>query len=93
MRIQSSEGTARVELLDTDATAQLYERVYEALSLNSFAFALYKDRQRKEEITSSKSGRLRDFGLQHGDMLYLSPTNGAVLFEQPGASGEVTFIK
>lgn len=88
VRVQSPEGTARVEVHDTDVTAQLYERVYEGLHLNTFAFMLHKDRQRKEEITSSKSRRLRDFGLQHGDMLYLSPVNGAVLFDQPSTSGE-----
>ncbi|KAL4707550.1 hypothetical protein ACJJTC_000302 [Scirpophaga incertulas] len=86
LRVQSSEGTARVEVLDTDATAQLFERVYEALHLTTFGFALHKDRQRKEEILSSKSRQLRDYGLQHGDMIYLSPVNGAVLFEQPSSS-------
>ncbi|XP_047024530.1 nuclear protein localization protein 4 homolog isoform X2 [Helicoverpa zea] len=88
LRVQSAEGTARVEMLDTDVTAQLFERVHESLHLSTFAFALHKDRQRKEEVTSSKSRRLRDYGLQHGDMLYLSPVNGAVLFDQPSTSGE-----
>ncbi|XP_035433294.2 nuclear protein localization protein 4 homolog isoform X1 [Spodoptera frugiperda] len=89
LRVQSAEGTTRVEMSDTDVTAQLFERVYESLHLNTFAFVLHKDRQRKEEITSSKSRRLRDYGLQHGDMLYLSPVNGAVLFDQPSTSGQV----
>ncbi|XP_075974005.1 nuclear protein localization 4 isoform X2 [Anticarsia gemmatalis] len=88
LRVQSPEGTTRVEMHDTDVTAQLFERVYESLHLNTFAFVLHKDRQRKEEITSSKSRRLRDYGLQHGDMLYLNPVNGAVLFDQPSTSGE-----
>lgn len=92
LRVQSPEGTTRVEMHDTDVTAQLYERVYETLHLNTFAFMLHKDRQRKEEITSSKSRRLRDFGLQHGDMLYLNPVNGAVLFDQPSTSAEVSLI-
>lgn len=93
LRVQSSEGTARVELLDTDATAALFERVHAALNLSTFGFALHKDRQRREEIASSKSRRLRDYGLQHGDMLYLSPVNGAVLFDQPSTSAEVSNIK
>nr|XP_034830337.1 nuclear protein localization protein 4 homolog [Maniola hyperantus] len=88
LRVQSAEGTARVEVLDTDATARLYERVYEALNLSTFGFCLHKDRARKEEITSSKSRQLRACGLQHGDMLYLSPVNGAVLFDQPSTSAE-----
>lgn len=89
LRVQSSEGTARVEVLDTDVTSRLFERVYEALNLNTFGFALYKDRARKEEIVSSKSRQLREYGLQHGDMLYLTPVNGAVLFDQPSTSVEV----
>ncbi|XP_023935110.2 nuclear protein localization protein 4 homolog [Bicyclus anynana] len=86
LRVQSAEGTVRIELLDTDVTARLYERVYESLNLNTFGFCLHKDRARKEEITSSKSRQLRTCGLQHGDMLYLSPVNGAVLFDQPSTS-------
>ncbi|CAG9785895.1 unnamed protein product [Diatraea saccharalis] len=88
LRVQSAEGTARVEVLDTDATALLFERVYETLHLSTFGFALHKDRQKKEEIVSSKSRMLRDYGLQHGDMLYLSPVNGTVLFDQPTTSVE-----
>ncbi|XP_038211734.1 nuclear protein localization protein 4 homolog [Zerene cesonia] len=86
LRVQSSEGTSRVEVLDTDVTAKLFERVYEALHLNTFGFALHKDRAHREEILSSKSRQIRDYGLQHGDMLYLSPVNGAVLFDQPSTS-------
>lgn len=89
LRVQSPEGTTRVEMQDTDVTAQLFERVYESLHLNTFAFVLHKDRQRKEEITSSKSRRLCEYGLQHGDLLYLNPVNGAVLFDQPSTSGDV----
>ncbi|XP_068631700.1 nuclear protein localization protein 4 homolog isoform X2 [Battus philenor] len=88
LRVQSAEGTSRIEVLDTDVTSCLYERVYEALHLNTFGFTLHRDRQRKEEIVSSKSHQIREYGLQHGDMLYLNPVNGAVLFEQPSASAE-----
>lgn len=89
LRVQSSEGTARVEMLDTEVTSRLYERVHDTLNLNSFGFALHKDRARKQEISSSKSRQLREYGLQHGDMLYLSPVNGTVLFDQPSTSSEV----
>ncbi|XP_046979099.1 nuclear protein localization protein 4 homolog [Vanessa cardui] len=93
LRVQSSEGTTRVEALDTDVTSRLFERVYETLRLNTFGFALYKDRAKKEEITSSKSRQLRDYGLQHGDMLYLSSVNGTVLFDQPSTSSAEVKIK
>ncbi|KAM3960615.1 nuclear protein localization 4 [Aphomia sociella] len=88
LRVQSPEGTTRVDVLDSDVTAVLFERVYETLHLTTYGFTLHKDRQRKEEITSSKSRQLRDYGLQHGDMLYLNPVNGAVLFDQPSTSAE-----
>ncbi|KAI5652195.1 NPL4 family domain-containing protein [Phthorimaea operculella] len=89
LRVQSSEGTARVEVSEQSPTAALYERVHEALQLSSFAFALHRDRARKDEVVSSKSRTLRDLGLRHGDMLYLSPVNGAVLFDQqPTTSAE-----
>lgn len=90
LRVQSSEGTARIDVLDTEVTAQLFERIYETLHLSSYGFTLHKDRQRKDEITSSKSRRLIDYGLKHGDMLFLSPVNGAVLFDQPTTSAEVS---
>lgn len=89
LRVQASEGTNRVEVLDTDVTAKLFERVYEAFQLNTFGFALHKDRAHREEIISSKSRLIRDYGLQHGDMLFMSPVNGSVLFDQPSTSTEV----
>lgn len=74
----------------SDATCQLYEKVYSAFDLNSFAFALYKEKGQKDEIPSSRSKTLRSIGLRHGDMLYLSPVNGAVLF--PQSSNHVSFF-
>lgn len=81
IRVQSSEGTARVEASAEECTAALYERVHSALALRSFAFALHRDRARRDELVSSKSRSLAAAGLRHGDLLYLSPVNGAVLFD------------
>lgn len=89
LRVQSPEGTARVEAGAAESTAALYERVHAVLALSSFAFALHKDRQKREEVLPSKSRTLLDCGLQHGDLLFLSPVNGAVLFDQPTTSAEV----
>lgn len=80
LRIQSPEGTKRVEVGSTDSTSQLFERVHDTFDLNSFAFALYKERNQRNEITSSKTRSVTTAGLRHGDMLYLLPLNGAVLF-------------
>ncbi|XP_030746958.1 nuclear protein localization protein 4 homolog [Sitophilus oryzae] len=80
LRIQSPEGTRRIEISPSSTTSQLFETIYEAFNLNSFAFALYKQRNKKDEIASSKTKSLRSIGLKHGDMIYLSPLNGSVLF-------------
>lgn len=92
LRVQCAEGTARVEAGAAECTATLYERVHAALALSSFAFALHKDRQKREEVISSRSRMLKDFGLQHGDLLFLSPVNGAVLFDQATTSAEVRHL-
>lgn len=86
LRIQSPEGTKRIEIKTSDTTCQLYERVHSTFDLNSFTFALYKQKNQKDEIASSKSKTLKTVGLCHGDMLYLSPVNGAILFSQPSTS-------
>ncbi|KAL3274283.1 hypothetical protein HHI36_015688 [Cryptolaemus montrouzieri] len=80
LRIQSPEGTKRVEVNGTETTSKLYEKVHDVFELNSFAFALYKERNQKNEISSSKSKIIKNHGLRHGDMIYLIPINGALLF-------------
>ncbi|XP_063618820.1 nuclear protein localization protein 4 homolog [Cydia splendana] len=89
LRVQSAEGTTRVDMSSGDVTAALYERVHDALHLRSFAFALHRDRAKTDELVSSKSQRLCDAGLRHGDMLYLSPVNGAIIFE-PSDTAQAT---
>ncbi|KAK5641222.1 hypothetical protein RI129_009769 [Pyrocoelia pectoralis] len=86
LRVQSSEGTKRIEIKTSDTTCQLYERVHSTFDLNSFAFALYKQKNQKDEIASSKSKTLISVGLHHGDMLYLTPVNGAIVFPEPSTS-------
>lgn len=90
LRIQSSEGTRRIEISPSAATCQLFETIHDAFELNSFAFALYKQRNKKDEIASSKSKTLRNLGLRHGDMVYLSPLNGSVLFNNTPSGEPVT---
>ncbi|KAJ8959765.1 hypothetical protein NQ314_006194 [Rhamnusium bicolor] len=80
LRVQSAEGTKRVEVSVSATTSQLFETIHDAFDLNSFAFALYKEKNKKNEIASSKTKTLRTLGLRHGDMIYLAPVNGAVLF-------------
>lgn len=86
LRVQSSEGTKRLEVDPTDTTCQLFEAVHSTFDLSSFAFAIYRERNNKDEVHSSKSRSIKSVGLKHGDMLYLKPLNGTVLFPQPSTS-------
>lgn len=90
LRVQCAEGTQRVEVSDSEPTSSLFEQIHNVFGLSNFAFALHKDRQRKEEVLSSKTHTLRDCGLKHGDMLFMSPLNGALIFEQPSTSSDVS---
>lgn len=80
LRVQSPEGTKRIEVNASSTTCQLYEMIHDTFNLNSFAFALYKERNKQNEIPSSKTKTIRSLGLHHGDMIYLSSLNGAVLY-------------
>lgn len=86
IRVQSSDGTKRVDVKPTDTTKTLYEKVYEVHELSSFDFSLSTTRDRKSEIVSSNRKTLKGYKLNHGDMLFLHKT---------GSEGEfraVTFI-
>ncbi|XP_011497718.1 PREDICTED: nuclear protein localization protein 4 homolog isoform X2 [Ceratosolen solmsi marchali] len=81
LRIQSAEGTKRIEIQTSDTVSQLFDKIYNVFELQSFGFGLYKQRNQKDEIISSRSRTIQGVGLKHGDMLYLSPINGAVLWD------------
>uniref|UniRef100_A0A1B6CST9 Nuclear protein localization protein 4 homolog n=2 Tax=Clastoptera arizonana TaxID=38151 RepID=A0A1B6CST9_9HEMI len=91
LRIQSSEGTKRINVSSNDPSRSLYEKVHDAFSLSGYMFTLFKERNNKDEIISSRSKTISSYGLCHGDMVYLSPLNGAVLWEepQPGTSSSI----
>lgn len=88
LRIQSPEGTKRVEISPSSTTCQLFETIHDTFDLNSFAFALFKQTNKKGEIASSKTKTLKSLGLKHGDMIYLSPLNGSIIFNNNTPAGE-----
>lgn len=55
--------------------------MYSDFSLASYAFCLFQNRGHQGEI-SSESKTVQSVGLKHGDLLYLEPLNGAVIFDQ-----------
>lgn len=91
LRVQSADGTVRVQMQPKDTTTSLYERVHDEFHLTSFSFILAKERSvtPTSEIASSKSTTLADCGLKHGDMIFLTPLNGAIIFNQPSTSDSV----
>ncbi|KAG0723107.1 Nuclear protein localization protein 4 [Chionoecetes opilio] len=71
IRVQSSDGTKRVEVKPTDTTKALYEKVFELYALPSHDFALTTGRDLKSEIASSSRKTVKGYKLNHGDMLHL----------------------
>lgn len=71
IRIQSPDGTKRVEVKPTESTKSLYEKAHEAFGLSTFHFSLYAGRGRSNEVVSSPRKTLKGSKLNHGDMIYL----------------------
>ncbi|XP_012147513.1 nuclear protein localization 4 isoform X2 [Megachile rotundata] len=86
LRVQSSEGTKRIDVHPSDTISQLFEKVYNAFELNSFGFGLYRQRNLKDELISTRSRTVSGIGLSHGDMLYLAPLNGTEVWSTPSTS-------
>ncbi|CAH0563409.1 unnamed protein product [Brassicogethes aeneus] len=80
LRVQSSEGTKRLEISQSATTCRLYESIYELFELNSYTFSLFKEKNKKSEVVSSKTNTVRNAGLRHGDMIYLASNDGSTLF-------------
>jgi nuclear protein localization family protein 4 len=57
-------------------------QVHDIFGLTGYAFALYRKHGYKDELISSRSKTVCSYGLSHGDMLYLAPLNGAMLWSQ-----------
>ncbi|KAF4525902.1 hypothetical protein B566_EDAN013152 [Ephemera danica] len=78
LRIQSCDGTKRIQASPSDTTKDLFEKAHDAFGYSSYNFALYygTDRKSAREIPSSRSRSVASLGLNHGDLLYLQMLNG-----------------
>ena len=67
-------------------------------NLTGYRFILYKEKGQKEELVSSRNKTLASYGLKHGDMIYMTPVNEALIWSSkpetvsdkislPGTSG------
>lgn len=89
LRIQSPEGTRRVDIDNLAVTRELFEKVLNAFETIEYPFTLYGRRDKSQEIASSDAKTLASYGLKHGDMIFLSPIAGAVQrVEQPTDNGK-----
>uniref|UniRef100_A0A2R5LLL1 Nuclear protein localization protein 4 homolog n=1 Tax=Ornithodoros turicata TaxID=34597 RepID=A0A2R5LLL1_9ACAR len=85
VRVQSPDGTRRVECDNNDTTQSFYDKIQSAFSLPSvFCFTVYKGRDKSNQILSQERKRLSLYNIKHGDMVYLVykeqlPDNGKVL--------------
>ena len=66
IRVQSPDGMSRVNLDNSAAFSDLYAKTKENITSNR-SYTLYKDRERKRPVKSSRSR----VDLKHGDILYL----------------------
>lgn len=73
LRVQSPEGTKRIEILPSATVRQLYESIHDAFELDSYNFAVYGERNYKNELSSSRSQTVDDYKLKHGDMVFVKP--------------------
>ncbi|XP_065579373.1 nuclear protein localization protein 4 homolog isoform X2 [Artemia franciscana] len=83
LRIQTSEGTKRIEIDSDASTKKLYEMVYDSFGLKSFSFMICKDRRSPEssEIKSTTSRDIKSYSLKNGELLFIVPVNNVTLFE------------
>jgi len=57
-------------------------QVHDIFGLTGYGFALYRKRGCQDELISSRSKTVRSYGLSHGDMLFMAPLNGAMLWSE-----------
>ncbi|KAL1471191.1 hypothetical protein MTO96_023838 [Rhipicephalus appendiculatus] len=77
LRVQSPEGTKRVECETGDTAAVLYNKIQSAFNLpDLLCFTVYKNREKSSPVPLQNT-RLSTHGFKHGDMLYLVPMNQA----------------
>lgn len=80
LRVQSPEGTKRIEILPAATVRDLYEQIQNAFQLDGFA--VYRERNYTKELASSRTQTIEDHHLKHGDMIYLkivSPSSSSVI--------------
>ncbi|CAG5121679.1 unnamed protein product [Candidula unifasciata] len=72
IRIQSPEhGTKRLDTNTSENMTAFLEKVQKLFGLGDTGWELYQDRNKKSFLRASRSKRLSDHNIKHGDMLYM----------------------
>lgn len=50
LRVQSPEGTKRIEVNASDSLRELYESVHDAFGMSDFGFGVFKERNFSNEV-------------------------------------------
>ncbi|XP_078044358.1 nuclear protein localization 4 isoform X2 [Augochlora pura] len=86
LRVQSSEGTKRIDIDPSSSITKLFQNIFVAFELKTPTFVLYTDRNHKHEIIPSLHRKVCEIGLNHGEMLYMLPINGKQIWNTPSTS-------
>ncbi|XP_076366406.1 nuclear protein localization 4 [Tachypleus tridentatus] len=72
IRVQSPDGTKRIECDPQESTQSLYVKTQKTFDLPSLGcFAIYKNRDKTKEILRLERKTIGSYGVKHGDMIYL----------------------
>lgn len=92
IRVQSPDGTKRVELAKDSTVSQLYEKVFKEFSIDASRFhewGIFADRNKTSQLSNSKRTHIHDL-VSHGDMIYLMP---AVAGASANASNDLANVQ
>ncbi|CAF4214808.1 unnamed protein product, partial [Rotaria sordida] len=68
LRVQSSDGTKRIDISSQDTYKTIYQKVAQAFSLSSIEdFTLYKEKNKQSPLGRTQNRT----NFKHGDMIYL----------------------
>lgn len=72
IRVQSAQGTKRVEVDGKESLKSLHEKIYQSFDLTGCFWQLYKGRNNQQQVPNSGSKTVNSYGLKHGDMLFMN---------------------
>eukprot|EP00918_Siedleckia_nematoides_P010878 GHVU01023869.1.p1 GENE.GHVU01023869.1~~GHVU01023869.1.p1 ORF type:complete len:631 (-),score=55.89 GHVU01023869.1:1001-2893(-) len=87
IRVQSDEGTKRINAKPTERTKDFLEKVQSTFDLEGGGWGIYVDRGRSKQLDSSKTKTLSTYRIKHGDMLFLV-MNGASVTDRGEAPSQ-----